>query len=112
MLLKKISWRANLTFSLLQEAEELEAEAEVFEEITDVTREVTDSIRIAKNSTVLLRIFGLATAGMIIGITTILINWILKPISKMASSLELSLTLAIPITLGFKLITEKNSQLW
>jgi len=106
LIMNELPWHAKLTFTLLIEADIIGAKPEIFEEITNVTREVVDSINIARKGTVPIRLFGLATAGLIVATTTLLVRWVLIPIAKMAPSLQAGGGLGINI--GFKLITENE----
>ena len=103
---KELSWRGQLIMLLLVEAERIGAKAEVFDEVTDVTREVINSLRIARNTTLPLRLFGLATAAMVMGVTAMLIVQVLRPVAKMADKIYRSGAMAgMNIGLGIRLIT-------
>jgi len=104
----KVSWRTNVIFEIIGDADKLGAKADVFEEITDVTREIIDALKIAKSGTVGIRMFGIITAGLVMGIMALLVNLVLSPIARLSSTIQAAQSgLGQQYSLGFSLITEK-----
>lgn len=104
-----LSWRSKLILALMVEANVMGAKPEVFEEVTEVTREIIDALKIARSSTSPLRIFGLSTAALVIGVTAMLIRQVLEPIAKMAKNIYATAAMSnLGVSLGINLITPQQ----
>jgi len=103
----KVSWRTAVIFEIIGDADRLGAKADVFEEITDVTREIIDAIKIAKSGTVGIRLFGLVTAGLVMGVMALLVNMVLSRIAELSDIvIEAQMRVGQGLMMGFSLITK------
>jgi flagellar protein FlaJ len=105
--MQDLSWYGKMSFALMLEATVMGAKPEVFDEVAEVTREIIDSVKIAKSSVTPLRIFGMVTAALIVGITAMLIRYVLEPIASMAESFQTAMASASTFIgiIGIRFIT-------
>ncbi|MEM4488463.1 MAG: type II secretion system F family protein [Desulfurococcaceae archaeon] len=107
--MREVSWYCRMSLTLMVEADLMGAKPEVFDEVAEVTREIIDSLRIARSSVMPLKIFGLITAVLVIGITSMLVRQVLEPIAMMAEGFYAAAS-SFPTlmgSLGVQLITPK-----
>jgi len=105
--LNDLSWYGKMSFTLMVEADLMGAKPEVFDEVAEVTREIIDSLKIAKSSVGPLRVFGMVTAALIVGITAMLIRYVLEPVASMAESFQAAMASATTFigVIGVRFVT-------
>jgi hypothetical protein len=107
LVMQKLSWYGKMSFVLMLEAALMGAKPEVFDEVAEVTREIIDSLKIAKSSVSPLKIFGMVTAALIVGIIAMLIRYVLEPIASMAESFQIAMSSATTFigVIGVRFVT-------
>lgn len=109
LVMNEVSWYCRMSLALMIEADLMGAKPEVFDEVAEVTREIIDSIKIARSSVAPLKFFGLATAALVTGVTSLLIRYVLERVAVMAEGLygAFARNPALAAGLGLQLVTPK-----